>query len=174
MQHAVEDAAKRAAARGATVTEIDLPEVIEQATLIHGTIQNYEAFRALAFEYDRHRDDLGPILREQLDQAAAITSDAYDDARRIARRARQAFAEFMGGINIILTPSAPGAAPHGLASTGLPTFNRLWTLLGAPCVNVPGLMDQSGLPLGIQVVGRFARDQATLEAAHFLERALTN
>ena len=33
------------------------------------------------------------------------------------------------------SPSAPGAAPHGLGSTGEPTFNRLWTLLGTPCVN---------------------------------------
>ena len=65
----------------------------------------------------------------------------------------------------------PGAAPHGLAATGQPTFNRLWTLLGPPCINVPG-SKTGGLPLGIQVVGRFARDQAALEAGSFLERAL--
>ena len=41
--------------------------------------------------------------------------------------------------DVMLTPSAPGAAPDGLGSTGEPTFNRLWTLLGTPCVNVPGL-----------------------------------
>jgi Asp-tRNA(Asn)/Glu-tRNA(Gln) amidotransferase A subunit family amidase len=50
-------------------------------------------------------------------------------------------------------------------------FNRLWTLMGAPCVNVPGLFD-SGLPLGIQIVGRFGRDRSALEAALFLERAI--
>ena len=43
-------------------------------------------------------------------------------------------------------------------------FNRLWTLMGTPCVNVPGLND-NGLPLGVQIVGRFGRDRATLEAA---------
>jgi Asp-tRNA(Asn)/Glu-tRNA(Gln) amidotransferase A subunit family amidase len=59
-----------------------------------------------------------------------------------------------------------------LGSTGLPTFNRLWTLLGAPCVNVPGMVDRAGLPLGIQIVGRFARDHVALRAAAFLERAL--
>jgi Asp-tRNA(Asn)/Glu-tRNA(Gln) amidotransferase A subunit family amidase len=59
-----------------------------------------------------------------------------------------------------------------LSSTGKPTFNRLWTLLGAPCVNVPGLVDRSGLPLGVQIVGRFSRDQRALEAALFLEQAL--
>ena len=53
-----------------------------------------------------------------------------------------------------------------------PIFNRLWTLLGTPCVNVPGLADTAALPLGVQVVGRFARDKNALEAALFIEKAL--
>jgi Asp-tRNA(Asn)/Glu-tRNA(Gln) amidotransferase A subunit family amidase len=173
MHSAVERAARSAEAKGAKVKEIDLPPVVETATQAHGTIQDHEAYRALADEIDRHRDRLGPILREQLDKAAAITPAAYDEARRVARQARRAFVDFMEGTDVILTPSAPGAAPHGLGSTGKPTFNRLWTLLGAPCVNVPGLFDSSGLPLGVQIVGRFARDRLSLEAAAFLQRALT-
>ena len=50
-------------------------------------------------------------------------------------------------------------------------FNRLWTLMGTPCVNVPGL-SESGLPLGVQIVGRFGRDRAALEAALFVEQAI--
>jgi Asp-tRNA(Asn)/Glu-tRNA(Gln) amidotransferase A subunit family amidase len=73
---------------------------------------------------------------------------------------------------VILTPSAPGAAPHGLGSTGEPTFNRLWTLLGTPCVNVPGFVDSAGLPLGVQVVARFGRDRFALAAAAFLVAAI--
>jgi Asp-tRNA(Asn)/Glu-tRNA(Gln) amidotransferase A subunit family amidase len=172
MQGALERAAQYAEAAGARIKDVDLPDVFEPIMRAHGTIQNHEAYRALAYEYDRHRDRLGPILREQLDQAAAITTDAYDDARRITRRARQAFADLMADTHIILTPSAPGSAPHGLGSTGQPTFNRLWTLLGPPCVNVPGLVDSAGLPLGLQVVGRFARDRIALESALFLEGAL--
>ena len=44
--------------------------------------------------------------------------------------------------------------------------------MGTPCVNVPGLADRSGLPLGVQVIGRFGSDRATLEAALFVESAL--
>ena len=75
----------------------------------------------------------------------------------------------MADVDVILSPSAPGAAPKGLGSTGSSTFNRLWTLMGTPCVNVPGLSDPSGLPLGIQVIGRFGQDRSTLEAARFIE-----
>jgi len=73
---------------------------------------------------------------------------------------------------VMLTPSAPGAAPAGLRSTGEPTFNRLWTLLGTPCINVPGLSDPDGLPLGVQIVARFGRDRFALSAAALLERAI--
>jgi Asp-tRNA(Asn)/Glu-tRNA(Gln) amidotransferase A subunit family amidase len=172
MQGALERAARLAQAAGAKVSEIDLPPMLEAATKAHGTIQDHEAYRALADEIDRHRDRLGPILRAQLDKASAITPSAYDEARRLARQARRAFVDLMEGTDVILTPSAPGTAPHGLGSTGMPTFNRLWTLLGAPCVNVPGLFDSTGLPLGLQIVGRFARDRHTLEAAAFLQRVL--
>jgi Asp-tRNA(Asn)/Glu-tRNA(Gln) amidotransferase A subunit family amidase len=172
MQDAVEQAARVAEAAGARVRELELPPIFEAAVLAHGTIHDYEVYRALASEFDRHREQLGPILREQLESAAAIAHDAYDEARRTTRRARQQFADLMADTDVILTPSAPGAAPHGLGSTGKPTFNRLWTLLGPPCINVPGLSDRNGLPLGVQIVGRFARDKRALEAAAFLERAL--
>jgi Asp-tRNA(Asn)/Glu-tRNA(Gln) amidotransferase A subunit family amidase len=173
MQDAIERAARQASAAGAQVKEITLPALFDEAAQAHPTIQDYEAYRALGYEFDRQREGLRPVLREQLAKAAAIDPLAYDEARRVARRARQAFGTLMADAGVLLTPSAPGAAPRGLGSTGKPTFNRLWTLLGAPCVNVPGLSDPEGLPLGVQVVGRFARDRSTLEAALFLERALS-
>ena len=101
-----------------------------------------------------------------------ISADAYDDARRTASQARKAVADLMSDFDVILSPSAPGAPPKGFATTGSSTFNRLWTLMGTPCVNVPGLTDPNGLPLGVQVIGRFGADRATLEAALFVESAL--
>jgi Asp-tRNA(Asn)/Glu-tRNA(Gln) amidotransferase A subunit family amidase len=171
MQKAVETAASIAAEAGAKVTALTLPPILEDAYEAQYTIQDYENVRALAFEYDRHRDRIDPLLRDHLTAALAITADQYDAARRTASRGRRALADAMANFDVILTPSAPGAAPQGLGATGNPMFNRLWTLMGAPCVNVPGLSD-NGLPLGIQIVGRFGRDRLTLEAALFVEQAI--
>jgi Asp-tRNA(Asn)/Glu-tRNA(Gln) amidotransferase A subunit family amidase len=172
MQAAVERAAHAAERAGARIRQLELPPILREAMKAHRTIQDYEAFRALAYEYDHHRDRIGATLRKQLDQAAAIEVDAYDDARRVTRRARLAFADLIADGEVILTPSAPGAAPRGLTSTGQPTFNRLWTLMGTPCVNVPGLSDSEGMPLGVQIVARFGRDRFALAAAAFVEAAL--
>ena len=171
MQNAVESAARIAHAAGARVSDVSLPALLEDAYAAQFIIQDYETFRACAFEYDRHRDRIGKQLREQLDRAAAISADAYDAARRSSSRARKALADTMAEHDVILTPSAPGAAPRGLGGTGDPMFNRLWTLMGAPCINLPGFYE-GDLPLGIQIVGRFGRDRAALEAALFVERAI--
>jgi Asp-tRNA(Asn)/Glu-tRNA(Gln) amidotransferase A subunit family amidase len=172
MRRAVETTARAAEAAGAKVSDVDMPQILQDAWDAHGTVQDYEAYRALAYEYDNHRDELGPLLRGLLDSAASIDADTYDAARRITKRARQALGDLMNGADVILTPSAPSAAPHSLASTGPATFNRLWTLMGTPCVNIPELRDDTGLPLGVQVVGRFGQDRGALEAARFVELAL--
>jgi Asp-tRNA(Asn)/Glu-tRNA(Gln) amidotransferase A subunit family amidase len=172
MKSAVETAADKASAAGAHVGELNLPAIFEDAFHAHAIIQDFEAYRVLAFEYDHARDKIGPILQEQLDKAAVITVESYDAARRTTKRARQKLAEVMTDFDVLLTPSAPGAAPKGLGSTGASIFNRLWTLMGTPCVNVPGLRDEMSLPLGVQVVGHFGDDREALAAAWFVERAI--
>ena len=97
---------------------------------------------------------------------------AYDKARGIANRARRAMAEIFDDVDVLLTFSAPGAAPKGLASTGDPRFNRLWTLIGVPCVNIPACVADGGLPVGVQVIARFGDDAGVLKAARFVEKAL--
>jgi len=173
MRAAIDTAARAAEAKGAKVTELELPEIMQRAFRAQFIIQDFEAFRSFAFDYDNHRDQIGQLLREQLDRAAAISPEDYDAARGVASRARRLLGDFMGDTDVILTPSAPGAAPHGLGSTGDPVFNRLWTLMGTPCVNVPGL-SEGDLPLGVQIVGDFGRDRETLEAALFVERAIAH
>jgi len=172
MQVAVETALRAANAAGAVVRELVLPPICEEAYRIHGTIQSYQGYRSMTFEYGHHRDQLSPVLRNALEAGAAITPAAFDEALGIAERARRAFADLMKETDVLLTASAPGAAPRGLSSIGTSPFNRLWTLLGTPCVNVPGLVDDTGLPLGVQIVGRFGADHEALHAANFLEHAI--
>ncbi len=172
MNGAVEIAARAAAKAGARVSDITLPPSLAEAFKAHGTIHGYEAARSLGSEYERHRGQLSKSIAELIENAQAFTPAIYDDARRTTSRARAALAELMSGIDVILSPSAPGAAPQGLNSTGSSTFNRLWTLMGPPCVSIPGLADRSGLPLGVQVIGRFGGDRAALEAAMFVEVVL--
>jgi Asp-tRNA(Asn)/Glu-tRNA(Gln) amidotransferase A subunit family amidase len=157
---------------GAPVRALQLPEVVAEAWRVHPTVQDFEAHQAFAWEYRANYDAMPPLLRGRLDESKGTTSAEYDAARRIADQARAALAGIFDDIDVLLTFSAPGAAPKGLASTGDPRFNRLWTLMGVPCVNVPATIADGRLPVGVQVIARFGDDAGALAAARFVEEAL--
>ena len=162
-------AAERA---GASVRTLALPEIVAEAWQVQPTVQEFEAHRALAWEYRTHYDAMAPLLRAKLDETVGLLPADYDAARRIANRARKALAKAFDEVDVLLTFSAPGVAPKGLDWTGDPRFNRLWTLMGAPCVNIPATVAEGGLPVGVQVIARFGDDTGALEAARFVEEAL--
>ncbi len=165
-------ATARAAAEraGARVFDLTLPPELAQAWERHGAIQDFEARQALGWEFTAHRDSLPPHVRRNLEAGDATAPATYDDARRHAHRARRVLKGLFGEFDAILTFSAAGPAPVSLASTGDPRFNRLWTLMGVPCVNVP--VPGDGLPVGVQVIGRFGGDGQALAVAKLIEDAL--
>src|SRR6202030_1307167 len=165
-------AGKAAERAGASVRAIALPEIVAEAWRIHTTIQQFEAHQAFAWEYGANYDAMPPLLRRRLDESADITAADYDEARAIAVRARAALAETFEDVDVLLTFSAPGAAPKGIDWTGDPRFNRLWTLMGVPCVNIPATIADAGLPVGVQVIARFGDDAGALAVARFVEEAL--
>lgn len=171
MRAAVEALADRAARAGARIVEIAESPELSAAREAQPVIQDYEAALALGGEFDRHADRLSERLREAIVTARSIDPDQYDRARRAARYARSAANRlFADDVDALLLPAAAGAAPKGLESTGSPAFNRLWTLLGTPAVAIPGARSAAGLPLGIQLVGGFARDVRLLSIAAWLEQ----
>jgi Asp-tRNA(Asn)/Glu-tRNA(Gln) amidotransferase A subunit family amidase len=162
-------AAERA---GASVRTLSLPDIIAEAWRIHPTLQEFEAHQALAWEYRTQHAAMPPLLRALLDKSAGTPPSAYDAARSVANRARKALRTIFEDVDVLMTFSAPGSAPKGLASTGEARFNRLLTLMGVPCVNVPAYVAEGGLPVGVQVIARFGDDAGALRAARFVEEAL--
>ncbi|KMO35782.1 amidase [Methylobacterium aquaticum] len=171
---ALSRAAQAAERAGAVLRDLTLPAPFGEAFAAHGTLQDYEARQALAWEYATHRDALPPRLRAALDAAQGIDTPAYDDARRTAHHARRGLKDVFSekGCDVLLTYAAPGAAPAGLDHTGDSRFNRLWTLMGVPCVTLPVDRTPAGLPVGVQVIARFGDDGRALAAAGLIERAL--
>jgi Asp-tRNA(Asn)/Glu-tRNA(Gln) amidotransferase A subunit family amidase len=167
---AVEGACAAAARAGARVADFALPESAERLFDEHGTIMHYESARALAWEYRNFPDQISPTLRPRLDEGAQLSRSAYDRARTLAGDARRRLAAELGDIDFLLTPAAPGEAPETLASTGSSVFNRVWTLLGVPCVTLPRGTGPRGLPVGVQLVGRFDADMELLDWAQWAEQ----
>ncbi|MFG1348553.1 amidase [Xanthobacter autotrophicus] len=173
--HAALDAAARAAeAMGARVFDLDLPDELEAADAAQPIIQDFEAALAFADELAYDRAGLSPLFAAHLDAATQIAPDTYDQARRTAKRARQKLGDVFGEVDALLTFCAPGPAPEGFATTGSAMFCRLWTLLGCPAIAIAGLESAAGLPVGVQLVGRFGRDRQALAVANLVEAAISH
>ena len=167
---AFEAAAKRLAAKGARLVdlELDFPQLDAAAS----TILVYEMARALAYEITNHRARVSPMLLERVDSGATMPYAQYAKAMAYAAECRRRLRDLAGEADAILTPSATGEAPLGLGSTGNTAMNRLWTLLHGPCVTVPAGDGPAGLPMGIQIVGLSGEDARTLAVAKWVEGAL--
>ena len=85
---------------------------------------------------------------------------------------RVAFPKVISEFDAVIAPATPGEAPRDLTNTGSPKFNLLWTSIGVPAVNVPALKGPAGMPVGVQVIGRYGADLETLRAAAWLGHEL--
>lgn len=171
-QRAMAHAAKALRGAGVRVMPCTLPTWVAQAFTAHDTVQGWEAARALTLEMDTGLDRLSPLLRQYLLASREIGDEAYAQAQEVSRNARIGCREWLPGIDVLLTPSAPDEPPEDCATTGPSTFNRAWTLLGTPCLNVPGAVGVNGRPMGLQLIAPPGHDSECLAAGMLLERLL--
>jgi Asp-tRNA(Asn)/Glu-tRNA(Gln) amidotransferase A subunit family amidase len=157
---------------GAAVEARELPSPFNALVLAHPIVMNAESARALGWELATHPDGVSEGLRERLNFGLAQTETALTEAYEDFDSTQRAFPAAMAGLDVLITPSAPGEAPAGLEWTGDPAFNLIWTSLHVPCVTVPVGTGPNGLPLGIQIVGRRGEDRAVLAWARWVEAAL--
>ena len=152
------------AAEACGAEPLTLGAPFDEAGAVHIGIMRREVAHALAPWYERGAANLSTTIRKHIEAGREIDADNYLALLDAADAMRRAFEQAMRPYDAALTPAAPGAAPDGLAFTGSRQQTMLWTMLGVPAVNVP-VLTVDGLPLGLQVVGRFGADTTTLRAA---------
>ena len=156
----------------ARMADVALPGELPDLTALQKAVMAFEMARALSHERVRHRDRLSERLQALLDDGLAISG-----AEHVANLARTAAAQrcidtLFDRFDVLLAPSATGEAPAGIDATGDPLFCRGWTLLGLPCVHLPFATGEHGLPIGLQLVGRWGQDHHLLATAQWLHERL--
>jgi Asp-tRNA(Asn)/Glu-tRNA(Gln) amidotransferase A subunit family amidase len=154
---------------GERVAEVELPPSAERALEWHRIIMQAEMAANLDLEWEKGRDRLSESLRTQLASGRALAALDYQRALARIPLLNAAFAEIFREFDALLTPAAPGTAPHGLASTGDPAFCSLWTLCGMPAFTLPLMRGENGLPMGVQLVGSRHDDARLLRTARWLQ-----
>ena len=173
MRENCEQAAKSLASQGAEVRELPAPPVFAGLAEAQKKIMAYEIALSRSHEYETYYDVLSAHYRGLIEDGRAVSDDDYRHALELAQEGMRAAARIFEEVDVILTPAAPDEAPEGLASTGDPIFNRIWTLLQLPCVSLPYGVGPKDLPLSVQLVGCYKLDAQLLEFCTWIENELS-
>jgi Asp-tRNA(Asn)/Glu-tRNA(Gln) amidotransferase A subunit family amidase len=157
---------------GEQISEVEIGESFERAFDMHRTVMEVEMAHNLRRDFEQGAESLSKVLRALIERGRKVL--AVDYARALAGSAQLngALDGVFDEYDAILTPAAPGPAPRGLDSTGNPAFCTMWTYLGTPAVTLPLLQSESGMPIGVQLVGRRGNDARLLRTANWLAKTL--
>lgn len=174
MRRACDAFARDVARAGGRVVRRRLPSWFAETREAHRVVISVEASRAFARYLRETPGKLSANIRGFI-AVGQRNERRYAEALKFADRARTLLEDVFGEDDVFIVPAAPGTAPRGLAWTGDSVFSGFWSLLRVPCTTSPYATGADGLPLGVQLVGRYGADERLLAvtrwAAHRLEIA---
>jgi Asp-tRNA(Asn)/Glu-tRNA(Gln) amidotransferase A subunit family amidase len=157
---------------GEAVAEVELGAGFARAVEMHRTIMEVEMAHNLHRDYEKGGDRFSAVLRKLIERGRGYAAVDYAAAVAGIPSLNVALEPVFDEFDAIITPAAPGEAPHGLETTGNPIFCTIWTYLGTPAVTLPLLRSAAGMPLGVQLVGRRDGDARLLRTARWLVTTL--
>ena len=172
MERAFEHACTRLARAGCSITTLALPQPFVEAFTAQRTVNDYEAWRCLAYERAHHWQQLSSSMQARLGNAAHCTYEQYRHAQDALFRCAALLPGLFAQYDLLLTPSTPGEAPRSVENTGDSSFHRIWTALHTPTLHLPVFRGPNALPMGLQLIGAYRCDAALLAHAAWMERAL--
>ncbi len=183
VERAAESFVRELEAKGFEVVEVELPD--------HELFNRYWYFirRAEASEVHEHwvlerPEDYGPDVRRMLEEGLRIRAVDYVRAMRMREVLRDAVESVLRELDALVLPASPITAPEaGLAKvkvggrevdvySALLSFTMPFNLTGHPAIVLPYTLSSEGLPISMQLVGRYMRDHELLAVALAVERGL--
>ena len=159
-RNAVEDAARRLEKAGFGVRDVLLPSPCEELPKTREIINDFERARGMAWEWETRREEISVALAKSIRNGLAMPLARYVGALELVETCRQRSADAFREVDVLLTPTVNGEAPHGLANTGDHRFQSIWTQLGTPAVTLPTHAGPNGMPIGVQLIGpRYSDDR---------------
>jgi Asp-tRNA(Asn)/Glu-tRNA(Gln) amidotransferase A subunit family amidase len=157
---------------GSQVERMEPADTLSNLVTVQARIHEYEIAQHQAELFDTHWDQISETLKPIITRARQITKTEYEDALQVKASAEAFFENFFLDYDAIIAPSAAGEAPVFGSGTGDPIFCTLWTLAGLPCVTLPVLVGETGLPIGVQLIGPAEKDDRLLRTARWLQLQL--
>jgi aspartyl-tRNA(Asn)/glutamyl-tRNA(Gln) amidotransferase subunit A len=169
-------------AEGANIVAVELPEQ-RQLTAACQLVLATEAGAVHKRWLIERPQDYGPQVLMRLQNGLAIPGVSYLEAMRWRGPALSAHLAAVAGVDAVLAPVAPVAAPTIAESDvgnspdaeaviqRLTRFTRPINYLGLPSLSIPSGFTRAGLPVGMQLIGRSFDEAMLLRIGAAFQRA---
>lgn len=189
---AVGSTAKLLEEMGHAVTEIEPPyESVEYSRVLFGSRDSFASFlddQARAIGRAINADTLEPVNLKLYEYGRNLQNRGVENVHEVSRRMTFCIGEATHAFDILLTPTSPHVALPlgGIHSTtdatlsaeeylealaALEQYTGVFNVTGQPSVSLPLAQSTSGLPIGLQIVGRFGDEATLVRVARDLEEA---
>ncbi len=161
--------------------EIDGAELIPVAAVLIGSTE--ELVEMAPAKVAALGDDVSPVARGLMKYRLLMPAAALARAERIRTQARRSLARLFESVDLIAWPTVPAVAPpldnptvelpsgpHPADEVN-PRAGGIANLTGVPGISVPVGFDGDGLPIGLQLIAAWGRDELLLDVAEAFERA---
>jgi Asp-tRNA(Asn)/Glu-tRNA(Gln) amidotransferase A subunit family amidase len=171
VRSAMSEAEESLRARGAIVQDTAPPAEFAEVLTRHRTVMAVEGAVFHGQRLRRHPEDYLPNITKLLEEGLACSATEYARCKAHQQQLRDSAYKWIGDVDALLVPATTSPAPEK-ATTGDPAFNSPWSYTGLPTVSIPVGFSPDGLPLSIQLVGRFFDERTLFTAALWCESVL--
>jgi len=186
MEEGIKDATKafvkQLESLGTQVEEVSLPQ-LKYASAVSFLIMASESMTYHRAYMKERAAEYGQDIRIRLGLGQFVLATQYIQAQRVRRVLYRHIQGALERFDLLLTPALPITAPRieereirmGGKSIDvrpvLTRFTRSFNVTGHPALSLPGGLSPSGLPIGMQLIGRPFGEETLLRLGHAYQEA---
>lgn len=152
-----------------TVKEIIWPKNLNNINKVHEIIYNKNLSYYFKNEYKKKGFKISKVMRKMIINGDKITSKNYlnalDQQTYIINRVNKLIKNF----DVVFTNSTSSSAVNR-GEKELPDPSLIWTLSHVPSVNIPFLLDENKMPIGIQAISKKWSDFQLINSLNILSK----
>ena len=185
MRAAVGTAVEKLRELGAATREVSIP-LAPSAGALSMTIIGVEWSNLHRRMFEANFDQLDRNNQIRFLTGLVIPAQAYNKAQKLRAMLREQVLSALEDVDVLALPSGVGPAPPVESVPGVPSkemalaglnarisFTGPFNLANVPAISVPCGFTESGLPLGLQIVGEPFAEETLFRVAHAYEQATT-
>ena len=165
---------------GANLVDIDMPDMTHCRT-VSLTVQMPEALSYHMPLLNEKGDLYSTDFRAGLALGQCILAEHYVRAKRMISNYRQQTNKNFEQVDLILTPATPIIAPkldsvnvniegtNEAIGNAITRYTTFFNMTGHPAITLPCAMHSKGLPIGVQLIGRYFDESLVLKVANMIQ-----